>query len=715
MLNFPVKAVLTMRRLMIAGLTSLGLLFSALPAWAQTWKINLRDADMTAFIAEVGEITGRNFAVDPRVKGTVTVVSSRPLSAGEVYELFQGVMAVNNVLVVPDGKVTKLIPDSNVRQTNVPFDLRGNSRGGRVVTRVIVLDNTSANDLVPAIRPLLPQFAHLAAVPGSNALIVSDRADSINQLESLIRQLDGSGSDQIETISLKEARADEVMNLIEAMTGTSAASRDPRGSRVRVIADPRSNRILIKGDSRSRARIRALIAKLDVPPSDRLSGLRVFRLKNASARNIAEILRGLITNTNATIAAQPNTLTPSTSLGSSSTSTGSMANLSSNTAASSTLNTPSYSGSGSYGSTGSGSGTAPINLSIIADESQNALIVRADPTLMREIESAISQLDQRRNQVLIQAAIVEVQGKNLEQLGVQWALGNPNSGVGIINFNTAGSATSLLNVAAAAAGGASGVGRLAGGLGGALLGAGNVRRNAAGDTTGFYGLVVNALNSTSGGNLLSVPSIITLDNEEANIVVGQNVPFITGTTATGAGGTVNPFTTIQRQDVGITLKVIPHIGDGGTVRLEVVQEVSAVEKQVSGINSSDLITNKRMVKTTVLAEDGQTIVLGGLMENANNQVYDQVPGLSRLPLVGSLFRSKSNDVSKRNLLIFLQPTILRDGSNVANLSQQRYDQIRSLQLELDQNGDLARLPTQVERVYDNSATAVSPALRVKQP
>lgn len=710
------RALLVLRQVVTCLAALLVSFVLATAAWAQSWKINLRDADMTAFIAEVAEITGRNFAVDPRVKGTVTVVSSRPLTREEVYNLFTGVMAVNNVLVVPEGNVTKLIPDASVRSTNVPFDVRGNAKGDRIVTRVITLDNTSANDLIAAIRPLLPQFAHLAAVPATNSLIVSDRASNINQLEALVRQLDGGSNDRIEYIPLREARADEIINLIEAMTGTTAGNRDPRGSRVRVIADSRSNRILVKGDAKTRARIRAMIQKLDVAPSDRLGGLRVFRLKNASARNIADILRGLITNTSANISASSSSLTPGAGSLGTTTNTATGATSSIGSAGSSLGNSGSLGGSFS-GNAGSSSNTgsnafSSNNLSIIADESQNALIVRSDPALMREIESAINQLDLRRNQVLIQAAIVEVEGNNVDQLGVQWALGNPATGVGVINFRNTG--TSLVDLAAAGASGSpAAVAGVASGISGALLGAGRYNSDGNGNRS-FYGMVLNALNNTSGANLLSVPSVITLDNEEANIVVGQNVPFITGSTTTGTGGTVNPFTTIQRQDVGITLKVIPHIGDGDTIRLEVVQEVSNVVPSAQGINSSDLITNKRMIKTTILADDGQTITLGGLIQDDSKQSLSQVPGLGRLPVVGSLFRSKSNTVNKRNLLVFLQPTILRDSRNIANLSQQRYDQIRMLQLQLDQNGEFARLPAQVDQVYDNSASNVPDSLKVKQ-
>ncbi len=655
-----------------------------LSAHAQTWKVNLRDADIGAFISEVADITGKNFVVDPRVKGNITVISNRALTKSQVYDLFMGVMNVNGVVAIPSGNTVRLVPDVNAKQSGVPFDLRSRSRGDQVVTRVIWLENTNPNDLIPAIRPLMPQFAHLAAVPGTSALIVSDRAENISQIQELVQTLDGGSDDQLEIIPLQQAQADDILNLVDAMV-SSSATKDVRGSRLRMIADTRSNRLLVKGDARSRKKIRELVKQLDSPASSRLGGLRVFRLKHASAKNLAEMLKGLVNNESAVIAATPSTLTgTATGSGTTGTSTTSPA-----TSGSSTL--------GSSGSSGTGKNDKP-SFSIIADESQNALVVRSDPALMQEIDSAIRQLDVRRAQVLIQAAIVEISGDNIDQLGVQWALGNPASGVGVINFNNAGTSLTTLATAAIAKNPA-----LASGLSGALIGVGSSRTNNAGEQR-FYGAVLQALTTTSNANLLSVPSIMTLDNEEANIVVGQNVPFITGSTTTGTGGTSNPFTTIERKDVGINLKVIPHIGEGGTVRLEVVQEVSAVVPAVSGINSADLITNKRYIKTTILADDQQTIALGGLIQDDAKQSQSAVPGLGSLPLVGALFRSKGNTFTKRNLLVFLQPSILRDGSTVDRLSQDRYDQIRMLQLELDKSGEFVRLPATLKQVYEPAAT-----------
>lgn len=649
---------------------------------AQTWKINLRDADLTAFINEVADITGKNFAVDPRVRGNVTVISNKPLNKQEVYDLFLGVLNVNGVVAIPSGNTIKLVPDSNVKSSGIPYDARSRASGDQIVTRVIWLDNTNPNDVIPALRPLMPQFAHLAAVPGTNALIVSDRASNIAQIETIIRNLDGTGQNDVEAISLQSSTADEVIGLLEAMSGTGA-SKEVKGSRVRIVADPRTNRILIKGDPSTRKRIRQTIEMLDLPAADRLGGLKVFRLKYASAQNMAEMLQGLVTgqavssSSSTTQSSSNNNMSQTTSNSTSNNSTGS-----SGIQLNSGLNTPAA-GISSFSSEG---------ISIIADSTQNALIVKADPQLMREISSAIEQLDIRRQQVLIEAAILEVEGSDLDQLGVQWALGDLSSGIGLINFENVGSSLKEIASGYAVGGAAGAAGQL--GTGGSLF-LGEYKEGANGSRK-LYGAMIQALKTKTKTNLLSTPSIVTMDNEEAYIVVGENVPFVTGSVTT-QGGTANPYTSIERKDVGVTLKVIPHIGENGSIRLEVEQEVSAV-KQSKG-QASDLVTSKRAIKTAVLAENGQTIVLGGLISDNTEHTRQAIPGLGELPGVGRLFRSDSKSNEKRNLLVFIHPTIVGDVKAANQLSQQRYSRLYSLQLALDQDGSFAKLPEQAAEIY----------------
>lgn len=657
---------------------------------AQTWKINLRDADLTAFINEVADITGKNFAVDPRVRGNVTVISNKPLNKAEVYDLFLGVLNVNGVVAIPSGNTIKLVPDSNVKSSGIPFDAKQRATGDQIVTRVIWLENTNPNDLIPALRPLMPQFAHLSAVAGTNALIVSDRANNIYQLETIVRNLDGTGQNDIESVALQSSQAEEMIGLLESMSSTGAA-RDLKGSRIRIIADNRTNRIILKGDTATRKRIRQMIEMLDVPAADRLGGLKVFRLKYASAKNLAEILQGLVTGQS--VASSANSNNTSSNANTSSNNMGNNSSTNSNGSSASTISTPSINlGSGSNNTNQNSITSFNANgVSIIADDSQNALVVKADPQLMREIESAIQQLDIRRQQVLIEAAIIEVEGTDADQLGVQWALGDLSSGVGLINFSNVGSSIAEL-AAGYVAGGALGA---AANLGtGTSLVLGDYREGADGSRK-LYGALIQALKSKTKSNLLSTPSIVTMDNEEAYIVVGQNVPFVTGSVATTTAG-INPYTTVERKDVGVTLKVVPHIGENGTVRLEVEQEVSAVQPKGE---AQDLITSKRAIKTSILAEHGQTIVLGGLISDNSIHSRQSVPGLGSIPGIGRLFRADAKSNEKRNLLVFIHPTIVGDSKDVRRLSQQRYSQLYSLQLAMDQDGTFSKLPENVEDIY----------------
>ena len=677
--NRPVWALLASAPLIAAVSSS---------AYAQTWKINLRDADLTAFINEVADITGKNFAVDPRVRGNVTVISNKPLNKNEVYDLFLGVLNVNGVVAIPSGNTVKIVPDSNVKSSGIPYDARKRATGDQIVTRVIWLENTNANDLIPALRPLMPQFANLSAVPGANALIVSDRASNIYQLETIIRNLDGTDQHDIEAITLQSSQAEEMIGLLDSMTATGAA-KDLKGARVRVIADNRTNRILIKGDTATRKRLRQLIEMLDVPAADRLGGLKVFRLKYASAKNLAEILQGLVTgqavsgsdgkgnstsNSNSSMLGNANNSTSSSGSSSSSISASAI-NLGGGSSNSNQNNITSFTANG---------------VSIIADGSQNALVVKADPQLMREIESAIQQLDIRREQVLIEAAIIEVAGDDTDQLGIQWALGDLSSGVGLLSFSNVGASLASIAAGYLSSGSSGAAAAIASGSNsgnGATFGVGNFS-----DSRNAYGALIQALKSNTKSNLLSTPSIVTMDNEEAYIVVGQNVPFQTGTVTNSS----TSYNTIERKDVGVTLKVIPHIGEGGTVRLEVEQEVSAVQDKG---DATDLVTSKRAIKTMVLAEHGQTVVLGGLISDDTIMSRQGVPGLSSIPYVGGLFRSDSKSNQKRNLLVFIHPTIVGSGEDVRRLSQQRYSQLYSLQLALDKDGSFAKLPEQVDDAY----------------
>ncbi|OXL27093.1 type II secretion system secretin GspD [Psychrobacter sp. DAB_AL32B] len=681
----------------------------AVPLWAastglvsaESWKVNLQDADIKAFINEVATITNQNFVLDPRINGNVTVISNKPLSRDEIYQLFLSVMQVNGIAAIDSGTTIKLVPDNVAKQTGVAVDLRGNSVGEALATRVIYLTNTQAAEVLGVIRPLMPQSAHAAAVPGVNALVLSDRADSLNQLTALIRDLDSNVNDSLQVIPLRHVDAERMMELISALVASAGSGQAQGGNnQLKVIADTASDRLLVKGSPEMIAKVLEMVNQLDTTPTRRLSGLRVFRLKYASAGHIAEMLRGLLASQSINSAGASSTL-ESASLNDAAT-TGSTLNSGANgSVGSNSVGNTSTAALPNSSSGGASTGVGGRPFSIIADETQNAVIVNAAPELMFEIEDAVNQLDSRRAQVLIQAAIVEVSGDDATQLGVQWALGNANSGYGVVNFNNVGaSATSL---AAAALGGGGAISAAASSIVGALVGIGSSSKDSQGNAQ-FYGAILQALDSSTSANLLSMPSILTLDNEKASILVGQNVPFVTGSYTTGSDSSTNPFQTIDRQDIGINLNVIPHIGENGTVRLEVSQEVSSVVPGSTG-NASGLITNKSLINTTILADDQQTIALGGLMRDNSTTRQQKVPGLGNVPFIGRLFRSDNDNTQKSNLIIFLQPTILRDGGAVASVTERKYNQMRVLQLVIDKNGTIKQLPLSGTEGWNGSVSA----------
>ena len=680
----------------------------AVPLWAagmglanaESWKVNLQDADIKAFINEVATITDQNFVLDPRINGNVTVISNKALSRDEIYQLFLSVMQVNGIAAIESGTTIKLVPDNVAKQSGVAVDLRGNSVGESLATRVIYLTNTQAAEVLGVIRPLMPQSAHAAAVPGVNALVLSDRADSLNQLTALIRDLDSNINDSLQVIPLRHVDAERMMELISALVANAGSGQAQGGNnQLKVIADSSSDRLLVKGSPEMIAKVQEMVNQLDTTPTRRLSGLRVFRLKYASASHIADMLRGLLANQSINSAGATSTL-ESASLNDAS-STGAAIN----SAASDSIGSSSTSVVPTSSTSGAGTGVGGKPFSIIADETQNAVIVNADPELMFEIEDAVNQLDSRRAQVLIQAAIVEVSGDDATQLGVQWALGNANSGYGVVNFNNVGaSATTLAGAALAGSGvaGATALSQAASSIVGALVGIGDSRKDSQGNTE-FYGAILQALDKSTSANLLSMPSILTLDNEKASILVGQNVPFVTGSFTTSGNNSNNPFQTIDRQDIGINLNVIPHIGDNGTVRLEVSQEVSSIAPTSSGVNG--LITNKSLINTTILADDQQTIALGGLMRDNSTTSQQKVPGLGNVPVIGRLFRSDNDNTQKSNLIIFLQPTILRDGGAVASVTERKFNQMRVLQLVIDKNGTIKQLPLSGTQGWDGNVDA----------
>lgn len=617
-----------------------------------SWKINMKKADIRTFIEQVSDITGYSFIVDPRVKGEVTVISNTEMSADDIYNMFESVLRVHGSASVRSGSVVKIVPNQGAKQEDLPLTDKA-SDSEKMVTRVIPVQNTNATELVPILRPMVPQYGHLAAVSSANALIISDHASNIERMVEIIRRIDSAESEEVEVVQLKYAWVGDVVKTLEQLTPveTGAANKRPSSGniRVRVVAEERTNRLILRGEKSARARVKALLVDLD-KPVENSGSTSVIYLRHAEAEKVAEILRGLITGQ---VAAKSTGSSTSRTAG--------------GIAARPATSTPMSTAAASTG-----------DVTIQSDDTLNALIIKAAPADMAEIRSIVDQLDVRRAQVLIEAAFVEISGDTSDAVGVQWGYGDVEKGVAGTNFSGVGEMLDLNSIIRRAADSSAAVALPSGiSLAGADLdGEGNVR----------FAAVVQALKSNSNSNLLSTPSIMTLDNEEAEIVVGENVPFITGTSLSANND--NPFQTIERKDVGLTLRVTPQINDGEVIRLQLEQEVSNVKP---GGSASDIITTKRSVKSVVLANDGQVIVTGGLIADDVSETVKKVPLLGDIPLLGALFRSKSNTVTKRNLLLFLQPTIVRDSEKAAKVSTRKYDHIRSVSLGLDDQGQLRRM------------------------
>ncbi|WP_320820148.1 type II secretion system secretin GspD [Thalassolituus sp.] len=579
----------------------------------ESWQINLKDADIGAFISQVADITGKSFVVDPRVKGKVNVITSEAMNSHGVYELFLSVLQLHGFAAVPAGEVILVVQQNDVKQNGRDLEEKAGIGSQELLTKVIMIKNTPALDLVPILRPLVAKYGHLAGVKSSNALIISDHAVNIRRIEQIIDRLDKSGSEELEVIQLKEAWVGNVVTMLQSLDPAkvsqgNASNTDNTSGSIRVVADERSNRLIIKGEKTARERIRQLIEQLD-QPSYFSGSAQVIRLHYADATKLAEMLKALMADTSA----------------------------------------------------GKDENQAKGQAAIHADEDLNALVVRAEPSLMKEIQELVSSLDVRRAQVLIESAIVEVTGDNSAALGVQWATGNLDAPVAGTNFSNAG--PSLSSIATGIA-----TGDVGSAVGSGLTLGGYSEINGEVD----FGVVIQALQSNTATNLLSTPSIMTLDNQEAEIIVGQNVPFRTGSTASSSNA--NPFTTITREDVGITLKVKPHIHDGQAIRLEVEATAESVA-QTSVDGSADLITNKRSIKTMILSADKETIVLGGLIRDDVREVVSKVPLLGDIPLIGWLFRSKSTSTVKSNLMVFLRPTIVSSSTGARELTQDKFNGI----------------------------------------
>lgn len=601
------------------------------PAQPGTQVLNLKDADINSFIGLVSEATGKNFVVDPRVTGKVTVISQSPMGEDELYQVFLSVLRVNGFAAVPAGKIIKIVPEQAAGQDG-GID-SGNSDA--LVTRVLTVKHVTPADMAQALRPLLPQGANLIPHPGSSSLIITDRAGNVARIESIIRRLDQASESEIDVVPLSHANASEIVRTLTMLQPANDAAGN------KIAADERTNSILIAGDKGRRLRLKALIANLDTPLGENDS-TQVVYLRYSDAEQLVPILEASLSSLLGQQAVKKD-----------------------------------------------GEGTSFIR----AHKDTNSLVITAPPALIRELRNVIRQLDIRRAQVLIEAIVAEVNDSTARELGVQWqATGTDFTDQGFIGgTNFPGSSGS---------GGIFGIGQnpsVLGASSGLNIGyiSGTVTLPGTDTEILRIGALVKALTGDTNTNILSTPSTITLDHQEAVLSVGQEVPFLTGQYAstgsgtatgnTGQTGVVNPFQTIDRKEVGLKLTVTPHINEGDSVIIDIDLEASSLAPNVAG--AVDLITNNRKLTTRVLVPDGGLLVLGGLTSEELRETVQKVPGLGDIPLLGNLFKSRGTTKERRNLLIFLKPTIARDGIMEASISSEKYNYIRSEQLRSREESD----------------------------
>lgn len=578
---------------------------------------NYREADLRQVVEAVGEVTGRNFLVDPRVTGQVTFLSYSPMSAEAFYEAFLATLQIHGFIAVDSEDVVRIVPDATAR---VHPGLAEETGGDRIVTQVVQLANVGAAQLVPILRPLIPQYGHLAAHPGSNTLIIVDRGSNVDRMLNIIGRMDQSSDEEIEVIRLENASAGEVVTMLGALEQGAVTEGIPP---MQIAADDRTNSILLSGPTDRRLRYRALIAHLDTP-SGEAGNTQVRYLNYASAEDLAQNLQA------------------------------------------------------QFGSAATAEGAPPESINIWADAGTNSLIINAPARIMQDMNAVIDRLDIRRAQVQVDAIIVELSERRANELGVNWILqgSQENAPVGGTNFSSS-NAPGILQLAGAAAGasamGATGLSLDPQGL---LAAVGRIA-----DSGSSWAALLSALASDTATNIVATPTLVTLDNEEATISVGSEVPFLTGQYGSTAGtvGTLNPFQTISRNPVGTTLTITPQINEGSGVKLVIVQETSSISPAVEG--AVDLVTDQRSITTSVFVDDGNILVLGGLIDDQLREVERRVPVLGRIPGLGALFRSQTTELDKTNLMVFIRPTILRDSAQAAFQTDAKYRYIRDLQLQ----------------------------------
>ncbi|HEU4591187.1 MAG TPA: type II secretion system secretin GspD [Steroidobacteraceae bacterium] len=598
---------------------------------------NFKDADIGTVIEAVAAATGKTIIPDPRVRSTnVTMLSQTPMSPDAFYEAFLALLQVHQYVAVESGGIIRILPEANARQMpNIDLPDRVNGNSDELITQVIAVENVNAAQLVPVLRPLMPQAAHMAAYPAGNILILSDHASNVARVMRIIKRIDQAGDNDVDIINLQNASAAEVVRVVNTFFAQQAAAEGGGASPTRVIADDRSNSVLIGGDKNARLRIKALVAHLDTP-LDNGGDTQVVYLQYADAEKIATKLKEQIS---ATVAI--------------------------------TGGPPAAGGAGGGGVAAS----ADKSTTIWAEPETNALVITAPAKVMRSLRAIVDKLDIRRAQVLVEAIIVDVQIEKNAELGVNWAVWSEDSSnlpVGTFQSQVAG--VNLAQLAQAVDNPSSAPAALGNGT---TFGIGRVAATGVN-----FAAMIRAVQGDSNTNLIATPSTVTMDNQEAQLKVAQEVPFITGqftNTGNTNNGQVSPFTTVQRQEVGTILKITPQVNEGGAlVQLKIDIESSALSGATGDANSA--ITNKRTISTNVLIEDGGIVVLGGLIQDGDTRGEQRVPYLGRIPVIGELFKTRNRKREKRNLMVFIRPKILRDGLAAAIETDAKYNYIRDEQI-----------------------------------
>jgi general secretion pathway protein D len=657
----------------ISAAPTAALLLPALAhAAADDAALNFVGADIESVIKAVGHYTNITFVIDPRVKGTLTVVSEKPVTKSQAFSLLTSALRLQGYAVVSGDGFAKVVPEADAKLQASPTQVDGpQAKGDQIVSQIFRLNYESAANVVTVLRPLISPNNTINANPGNNSVVVTDYADNVKRLAKIVAALDAPAVADLDVIPVRYAIASDLATMMNKLLDNAGGGGAADGGKTSVLADPRTNSLILRAPSAARSNLaKSLIAKLDQPTQE-LGNVHVVYLKNAEATKLAQTLRAVVSGEVSQQSSGSGTSSQGSNNSNSNSSFGSNTNSSGSSSMSGSGNSgpsnPLLSGSNNNQQQGGGNSSAGF---IQADASTNTLIITAPESVYRNLRAVIDQLDVRRAQVYIESLIVEVTSDKASEFGVQWvgATGNSNSTYrvgGLQSFTTSGTDSSLVSIYNNKGSTIPNNGLSIGvfkQIGGAL----------------GLGALAHSLESDGNANILSTPNMITLDNELATIRVGQNVPILTGQYTTTSGTNSNPFQTIDRKDVGLTLKVRPQISEGGTIKMAIYHETSSVDKSTLTA-ASGITLNNRVIENNVIADDGQIIVLGGLIEDSEGDGVDKVRGLGDIPVLGNLFKSQSRTRKKTNLMVFLRPVVIRSKEQSTSLATDRYDYMRSQQ------------------------------------